>query len=206
MFIRSVINREHKGLGSSSQPVTDFLFGQNLPQVVKELNLTNKLGSRPINKHSYSRNKSYAGNKGYYKKYLFFRERPFKFKSRTLEASAKIPEAIIQNKMVSFKSLLLSKINNFRSGRLEKHIRQQRKLTNDPNILSIISGDKIEFVNAPKIQHKARSPKFSDEEINLIKDEIDKLLTKGIIKETYHEEKEFVSQCSYLIKVMAESD
>ena len=72
--------------------------------------------------------------------------------------------------------------------------------------MSIISGDKIEFVDAPKIQHKARSPKFSDEEINLIKDEIDKLLTKGIIKETYHEEKEFVSQCSYLKKVMAESD
>ena len=56
------------------------------------------------------------------------------------------------------------------------------------------------------MQHKTRSPKFLDEEINLIKDEIDKLLTKGIIKETYHEEKEFVSQCSYLIKVMAESD
>ena len=59
--------------------------------------------------------------------------------------------------------------------------------------MSIISGDKIEFFDAPKIQHKARSPKFSDEEINLIKDEIDKLLTKGVVKETCHEEKEFVS-------------
>ena len=39
--------------------------------------------------------------------------------------------------MVSFKSLLLSKINNFRGGQLEKHVRQRRKLTNDPNILSI---------------------------------------------------------------------
>ena len=37
---------------SSSQPVTEFLFGDNFPQVVKELNLTNKLGSRPINKQS----------------------------------------------------------------------------------------------------------------------------------------------------------
>ena len=64
--------------------------------------------------------------------------------------------------MVSFKSLLLSKINNFRGGQLEKHVRQQRKLTNDPNILLIISGDKSEYVDAPKMQHKARSPKFSD--------------------------------------------
>ena len=70
--------------------------------------------------------------------------------------------------------------------------RQWRKLTNDPNILPIISGDKIEFVDAPRI-HKARLPKFSDEEINLIKDEIDKLLTKDVIKETCHAEKEFVS-------------
>ena len=59
--------------------------------------------------------------------------------------------------------------------------------------MSIISDDKIEFVDAPKMQHKTRSPKFLDEEINLIKDEIDKLLTKGIIKETCHETKEFVS-------------
>ena len=92
--------------------------------------------------------------------------------------------------MVSFKSLILSKVNNFRGGQLEKHVREWRKLTNDPNILSIISGVKIEFDDAPVIQHKARSPKFSDEEINLIKDEIDKLPTEGIIKETCHEEKE----------------
>ena len=80
--------------------------------------------------------------------------------------------------MVNFKSLVLRKINSFRGDQLEKHVRQQRKLTNHPNILSIISGDKIEFAYAPKIQHKVRSLKFSDEEINLIKDEIDKLLTK----------------------------
>ena len=59
--------------------------------------------------------------------------------------------------------------------------------------MSIISGDKIEFVDGPKVQHTARSLKFSDEESNLIKNEIDKCLSKGIIKETCHEEKEFVS-------------
>ena len=79
--------------------------------------------------------------------------------------------------------MLLSKTNNFNVDKLEKHVRQWRKLTNDPNILSIIFGDKIEFFDAPKIQHKARSPKFSDEEVNLIKNEIDQLLMKDIIKE-----------------------
>ena len=59
--------------------------------------------------------------------------------------------------------------------------------------MSIISVDKTEIVDAPWIKHKARSPKFSDEEINLIKDEINKLFIMGVIKETCHEEKEFVS-------------
>ena len=99
----------------------------------------------------------------------------------------------MQNKLVSFKSLLLSKVNNSRGGQLDKHVRQWRKLTNDPNIWSIISGDKIEFVDAAMILHNVKSPQFSDDEINLIRNEIDKLLTKGIIKETCHEEKEFGS-------------
>ena len=71
MFIRSVTNSEYKDLRFSGQPVTKFLFGENLPQVLKELYLTNKLGSRPINKLSYPRNRGYAKNKGYYKQNSF---------------------------------------------------------------------------------------------------------------------------------------
>ena len=101
-----------------------------------------------------------------------------------------------QNKMVCFKFLLLRKVNNVSGGQLKKHVRQWRKLTSDPNILSIISVDSVEFVDDPRIQHKARFSQFSDEDINLIKDEIDKLLTKGMIKETCHEENKFVSPIS----------
>ena len=32
----------------------------------------------------------------------------------------------MQNKIVSFKSLLLSKVNNFRDGQLEKHVRLEK--------------------------------------------------------------------------------
>ena len=35
VFIRSAINTEYKDLCSSSQPVTEVLFGDNFPQVVK---------------------------------------------------------------------------------------------------------------------------------------------------------------------------
>ena len=66
VFKRSVINSEYKDLCSRNQPVPEFLLGHNLPQGVKELDLTNKLGSRPKNKYSYFRNKSH-GNKRYHK-------------------------------------------------------------------------------------------------------------------------------------------
>ena len=90
--------------------------------------------------------------------------------------------------MVSFEPSLLGKVYNFRSGKFEKHDKRWRKLTSDPNILSIAFSHKTELAD------KATSPKYSDEEINLIKDEIDKLLSKGIYYwDTCHEEKEFVS-------------
>ena len=64
-------------------------------------------------------------------KKLSFRERQTKPESPTLEPMAKIPEIIKQNKMVSFKSLLLKKVNYFRGGKLEKHVRQRTKMIND---------------------------------------------------------------------------
>ena len=55
-FIRRVISYENKGLSSTSKPVTEFLFEQDLPQVITELILTNKLDSRLINKYNRFRN------------------------------------------------------------------------------------------------------------------------------------------------------
>ena len=124
---------------------------------------------------------------------LIFWERSTKTKSQTFEEREEIPETIKQSNMIRFKSSLISKVNNFRCGQLQKNIRQWRKLTSDPKLLSIISGDKIEFVDSPRIQYKTRSLKFSDEWIYSIKDGMGMFLTKVIIKETCHEEKEFVS-------------
>ena len=43
VFIRSVINPEYKDLCATSQPMTDKLFGDDLPKNVKELRLTNTI-------------------------------------------------------------------------------------------------------------------------------------------------------------------
>ena len=65
------------------------------------------------------------------------------------------------------------------------------------------------FVNNIWLQHKARSSQFLDEEINLIKDEIDKLLIEGYYQGKGREgmkRRNLFLQFSYLIKVMVESD
>ena len=61
VFIRNVTNIEYK----------DFEYKENYSQVVKKLNMTNKLGFITISKHSYSRNRRHAGNKVYYKQNSF---------------------------------------------------------------------------------------------------------------------------------------
>lgn len=72
VFIRSVLNSEYKVV---KQSTSNNFFGENLPQVVKELSLKKKLGSRPVIKYYYSRNRLY-GIKGYYKQNCFLRRGP----------------------------------------------------------------------------------------------------------------------------------
>lgn len=49
-FIRSVISPEYKDLCSPSQPMTDKLFGDDLPKLINELNITNKISNKNKNK------------------------------------------------------------------------------------------------------------------------------------------------------------
>jgi len=50
-FIRGVIHPQYKDLCSTTQPITKKLFGDDLPKLVKGLNLTNKIGKyRPRQK------------------------------------------------------------------------------------------------------------------------------------------------------------
>lgn len=65
IFIRSVIKPEYKDLCATTQPITEFLFGDDLPKLVKGLNLTNKLGT----KYSTHKNNSYDKSQSRYRPY-----------------------------------------------------------------------------------------------------------------------------------------
>ena len=56
-FIRNVINSDYKDVCSSTQPITENLFGDDLPKMIKEVNLTNKLQKKP--QRRYILDKSY---------------------------------------------------------------------------------------------------------------------------------------------------
>ena len=57
----------------------------------------------------------------------------------------------------------------------------------------MVQGDYLEFVENPPVKHKAYSPTFSTEEKTVISSKIEKLLSKGVIKVSNHEQIEYVS-------------
>ena len=70
-FIKPDLHEEYKHLCSSSVPITDQLFGNDLPKQVKELTEVNRVGKkvsthsgRSTNKPDYHRHNSYAHSRG----------------------------------------------------------------------------------------------------------------------------------------------
>ena len=68
-----------------------------------------------------------------------------------------------------------------------------QSLTRDPNILSIVSGYKLEFVNNVPLQWTAPQPiNFSEDEAVAVDKTVTSLLGKGVIKTSKHEVGELV--------------
>ena len=79
-------------------------------------------------------------------------------------------------------------MSKFQGGQLSNW----KNLTSDQNILNIISGDSISFTDTPCTKRHAINP-LSTDEIPLVNTEIKKVLKKGLIKTSFHENVEYVS-------------
>ena len=81
------------------------------------------------------------------------------------------------------------------AGRLANYIDYWRTLTSDPNILDMVSGCHLEFVdNTPPVQTKPPWPlPFNDRETEIVDTELDKLLAKGVVAPAEHCDGEFIS-------------
>ena len=98
---------------------------------------------------------------------------------------------------LEIKPYLTEKVKQFQAGCIKNHFREWASYTMDKEILGSVSGLSLEFSDN-KLPHnqKGMEMRFSSKEELFFADEIKNLLQKGVIKESQHEEGEFVSQFS----------
>ena len=111
-----MIKDEYKDLCSSSE-VTEFLFGNDLPNLIKELNLTHRLANtnRVFNRmkadrRSYNRYKPYTPRSG-----PFFRQR--QGEPATNKEQPALSKILDEGNLVSCDDLV-SRLNQFKGGQL----------------------------------------------------------------------------------------
>lgn len=95
-------------------------------------------------------------------------------------------------------SIDVDKLNNdlllFRAGRLKEYMPFWLKITSDTNIISYVSGVQISFErNIIPYQLHHRPSVFNFDEQKIIEQEIQSLVSKGVLQKSYHEPGEFIS-------------
>ena len=83
-------------------------------------------------------------------------------------------------------------MDKFRAGNVKKFLPNWQQITKNSEILETVQGDKIPIYNIPPSTVK-NTPKFTQPETDAIDNEISKLLQKGAVKPSYHEEGEFIA-------------
>lgn len=77
-----------------------------------------------------------------------------------------------------------NQILHFEGGRIKHFLDQWIKLTSDPEILKIVTGIELEFMDEPVQNNILNQCSFNEKEISAIDAEIQKLLDKRVIVES----------------------
>ena len=89
---------------------------------------------------------------------------------------------------------LIKSQTSFQAGELKHFLPQWEAITNDPSILQIVTGVKLEFKNSvAPVQHSGRPSVFNSQQHSIVNAEIAKLLAKGVIVPAAQETEEFIS-------------
>lgn len=88
---------------------------------------------------------------------------------------------------------LEQRLKTFQAGKLTEHLDSWKSLTNDKEILDMVTGTTIDFHTQP-VQHNVPLQKnLTPLEGQIIDNEVSKLLSKGVIVKSDHEDMEFIS-------------
>ena len=81
------------------------------------------------------------------------------------------------------------------AGRLQQFFPAWETITSDKYILQAVKGYKIEFIDnvGPRQTHLPREIGLNAQECDIVDQEIDKLLNKGVVIESQHENGEFLT-------------
>ena len=84
-------------------------------------------------------------------------------------------------------------ISTFRGGRLKDYAKKWQQITSDREVLGIVTGYKPEITEQPYQAREPHETRFQPGEMPVVKAEIDKLLSKGVIEACDHEPGEYIS-------------
>ena len=99
------------------------------------------------------------------------------------------------------KPYLKGKVKQFQVGCIKNRFSEWVSYTMDKEILESVSGLSLEFSdNKQPHYRKGREMRFSSKEELFLADKIKNLLQKGVVKESQHEEGEFISPIFLMLK------
>ena len=84
-------------------------------------------------------------------------------------------------------------IENFKAGQIKEKYQEWAELTSDKEILTMVSGYKLQFHEMPTQKQAPHIIKFNDEECEIINSEIDKLLQKEVVTLCDRESGDYIS-------------
>ena len=124
-----------------------------------------------------------------------FREEEGTSKSPELDVTMQISPASLDNQVgkydLSYEPQL--DVTEFKAGSLAYHYHEWTNFTSDANILNLVKGVDLEFIDTPAQNHVPRELHFNKAESKFLDDKIQELLTKNVITECGHDSVEFIS-------------
>ena len=115
---------------------------------------------------------------------------------QTAISSAKEDVSLFCTILPSLIKLLEHSLETFKAGKLTEYINAWKTLTNDSEILDMIMGTSIEFHTQPTQYNEPPQKGLTPLECQVIDEEVNKLLGKGVIRNAHPENGEFISYFS----------
>ena len=88
---------------------------------------------------------------------------------------------------------LQHRVKNFQAGQISHHYKKWAELTSDRNILQLVKGSLIDFINDPPVQSSYPHNSVNRDHLAAVSLEIKSLPTKKVIIPSIHEPGEFIS-------------